>query len=149
MGETGAGLVPKGIRRLRAVEASGPPADSGRIWNPIRILQSSRSVFPRAVLYKPVLEGLSASQQAVMGIGKRKQREESKRPATKLAKPPPDPNPVVVFVVRLLATATVTDDGIEFTNRASAQQHVLAVAHPVGFDLVRLGRKWDKNNRDV
>jgi hypothetical protein len=31
-----------------------------------------------------------------------------------------DPDPVVVFVVRLLAEAAVTDDRIPFTDRASA-----------------------------
>jgi hypothetical protein len=82
-----------------------------------------------------------------MGIGKREQREESEGPPTKLAKPPSDPNPVVVFIVRLLAAATMTYNGIAFTNRASAQQDLPAVARPVVFDLVRLGRKWDKNNR--
>jgi hypothetical protein len=54
-----------------------------------------------------------------------------------------------VFIVRLLATATVTDDGIANTNRASAQQDRITIASPIGFDLVRLGRKWDKDNRDV
>jgi hypothetical protein len=53
----------------------------------------------------------------------------------------------VVFIVRLLATATVTDDGIAHTNRASAQQGLIAIASPIGFHLVRLGGKWDKNNR--
>ena len=64
-----------------------------------------------------------------------------------LANPPSDPNPVVVFIVRLLAPATVTDNGITFTNRASAQQDSIAIASPIAFELVRLGRKWDKNNR--
>jgi hypothetical protein len=82
-----------------------------------------------------------------MGIWKREQREEGEGPPTKPAKPPSDPNPVVVFIVRLLAAATMTDNGIAFTNRASAQQDVPAVARPVAFDLVRLDRKWDKNNR--
>jgi hypothetical protein len=52
-----------------------------------------------------------------------------------------------MFIVYLLATATVTDDGITFANRAPPQHEVLAVASPVGFQLVRRGRKWDKKNR--
>ena len=58
-----------------------------------------------------------------------------------------DPNPVVMFIVRLLAAAAVTDDGITFANRASPQHDVLAVASPIGFELVWRGRKWDKKNR--
>jgi hypothetical protein len=52
-----------------------------------------------------------------------------------------------MFIVRLLAATTVADDGIAFTSRASPQHDVLAVASPVGFELVRRGRKWDKENR--
>jgi hypothetical protein len=39
--------------------------------------------------------------------------------------------------VRLLAPATVADDGIAFTNRAPPQQGPLAVARPIGFELVQ------------
>jgi hypothetical protein len=52
-----------------------------------------------------------------MRIGEREQREEGEGPPARLANPPSDPNPVVVFIVRLLATAAVTDDGIAFTKR--------------------------------
>jgi len=92
-------------------------------------------------------EHLSASQQAVVGVGEREQGKQGEGlPATR-AKAASDPNPVVMFIVRLLATATVTDDGIAFANRASPQHDLLAVATPIGFELVRRGRKWDKENR--
>jgi hypothetical protein len=52
-----------------------------------------------------------------------------------------------MFIVGLLAAATVANDGIPFANRASPQHDVLAVASPIGFELVRRGRKWDKENR--
>jgi hypothetical protein len=52
-----------------------------------------------------------------------------------------------MFIVRLLAPATVADDGIAFAKRASPQQDLLAITSPVGFELVRRGRKWDKKNR--
>jgi hypothetical protein len=51
-----------------------------------------------------------------------------------------------MLIVRLLAAATVTDDGIAFANRALPHD-LLTVASPVGFELVRRGRKWDKKNR--
>jgi hypothetical protein len=79
-----------------------------------------------------------------------RQRERGKQgeglPATR-AKAASDPNPVVMLIVCLLAPATVTDDGITFANRASPQHDVLGVASPVSFELVRRGRKWDKENR--
>jgi hypothetical protein len=52
-----------------------------------------------------------------------------------------------MFIVRLLAVATVADDGITFANRASPQGDVLDITSPIGFELVRRGRMWDKKNR--
>jgi hypothetical protein len=52
-----------------------------------------------------------------------------------------------MFIVGLLAAATVADDRIAFTNRASPQHDLVAVSSPVGFELVQRGRKWDKENR--
>jgi len=87
------------------------------------------------------------SQQAVVGVGEREQGKESEGPSATRAKAASDANPIVMFIVRLLAPASVTDDGIPFAERASPQHDVLAVASPVGFELVRRGRKWDKKNR--
>jgi len=147
MGQAGERLAPKGSGRLGAVHATRPTTDCGGIGHPIRVLQRRCRLFPRTVLQKVSAECLSASQQAVVGVGERergKQGESS--PATK-AMAASDPNPVVMFIVRLLAATTVADDGIAFTSRASPQHNVLAVASPVGFELVRRGRKWDKENR--
>ena len=82
-----------------------------------------------------------------MRVRERKLRKEGKGLPATVAEAAPDPNPVVVFIVRLLAPTTVTDDGIAFANRTSPQQNLLAVARPIGFDLVWRGRKWDKKNR--
>jgi hypothetical protein len=99
------------------------------------------------VLHKVSAERLSASQQAVVGVGRRERGEQGESlPATR-AKAASNPNPVVMLVVRLLAATTVTDDRIAFANRASPQHDVLAVASPVSFELVQRGRKWDKKNR--
>jgi hypothetical protein len=55
-----------------------------------------------------------------MRVGKRKQRKESESRPTTGAAAAMDPNPVVMFVVGLLAAASVTNDRISFTNWASA-----------------------------
>ena len=82
-----------------------------------------------------------------MGVGEREQRKQGEGPSANLAEAASDPNPGVMFIVRLLATATVTDDGIAFANRTSPQQDLVAVASPICFDLARRGSKWDKKNR--
>jgi len=55
-----------------------------------------------------------------MGVRKRKQRKKGKRRAAVRAAATPDPDPVVMLVVRLLAPPTVPNYRILFTNRASA-----------------------------
>jgi len=52
-----------------------------------------------------------------------------------------------MLIVGLLAAASVADDRIAFTNRASPQDDLVAVCRPVGFQLVWWGGKWDKKNR--
>jgi hypothetical protein len=99
------------------------------------------------VLHKLSPERLTASQQTVVRVGERKQGKEGEGLAATVAKAAPDPNPVVMFIVRLLAAASVTDDRIAFANRASPHKDLLAVASPIGFELVRRGAKWDKKNR--
>jgi hypothetical protein len=77
----------------------------------------------------------------------RKQREECEGfPATQAATAT-DPNPIVMFVVRLLPAPSEADDRIAFTSRASPQDHLVAVSGPVRFDLVHRSRKRDKENR--
>jgi hypothetical protein len=53
----------------------------------------------------------------------------------------------VVCIVRLLAAASVTDDQIASTNRASPQDDFGATRGPLRFELVRRDGKWDKQNR--
>jgi hypothetical protein len=50
-------------------------------------------------------------------------------------------------IVRLLAAASVTDDRIALTNRASPQNGLGTACGPIGFELVRRDGKWDKENR--
>ena len=140
-------MAPKRSRRLGAVQAARPAAEGGGIGHPIGVFQRRRRLFPRAVLHKVSPKRLRTGQQAVVGIREREQGKQSEALPASGAKAASDPNPVVMFIVRLLAPPTVADDGITFTNRASPQHDVLAVASPVGFELVWRGRKWDKENR--
>ena len=52
-----------------------------------------------------------------------------------------------MFIMRLLATASVADDRITFTSRTSPQNNLGATRGPIRFELVRGDGKWDKKNR--
>jgi hypothetical protein len=142
-------LAEKRKSRLGAVQSVGPAAKRGRIGHTIRVFERRRGFFPGIVLHKAPSQCLTARQQTVMGVRERKQREEGEGlPATGAATAT-DPDPVVVFIVGLLAAASMADDRIAFTNRASPQDDFRAVRGPLRFELVRRGRKWDKRNRSL
>src|SRR5258706_3475965 len=82
-----------------------------------------------------------------MRVGKRKPRQEGEGlPATGAATAT-DANPVVVLIVRLLEAASMANDRIALTNRASPQNDFGAARGPIRFELVRRDAKWDKQNR--
>ena len=58
-----------------------------------------------------------------------------------------DRDPIMILIVRLLAAASVADDQLPLTDRASPPQDLVAVLLPLSFKLVQRPRKWDKNNR--
>ncbi len=125
----------------------GPATERRRIGRPIRVLQRRRRLFPGTVLYKAPPQCLTANQQTVLSVRGRKQRQEGEGlPATGTATAP-NPDPIVVFVMRLLAAASVADDRIALTNRASPQDDFGAARGPIRFELVRRNAKWDKQNR--
>jgi hypothetical protein len=52
-----------------------------------------------------------------------------------------------MFIMRLLAAASMADDRIVFTLGTSPQDDLLAAFGPTSFELVRRGGKWNKENR--
>jgi len=83
-----------------------------------------------------------------MGVRERKQRQERKGLSATLATTATDLNPVMILIVSLLAASSVADNRPMFTNGASRQDDLIAVSGPISFELVRRGRKWDKENRN-
>ena len=77
-----------------------------------------------------------------MAVGWREWRQEGKRLSASVADTAANPDPIMLFIMSLLATATVTDDGILLTNRAPAQDDFRARLGPNGFEVfeVALGR---------
>src|SRR6266478_4621491 len=102
----------------------------------MRVLQRRRRLFPRTALYKAPPQCLTANQQAVLSVRERKQRQEGEGlPATGTATAP-NPDPIVVFIMRLLAAASVADDRIALTNRASPQDGFGAACGKIRVELV-------------
>jgi hypothetical protein len=99
------------------------------------------------VLNKTPLQDLTTRQQAVVRIRERKRREEGKGLPATWAATAPDLDPVVMRIVRLLATASVTRDRIALANWAAAQDDLVGAVGPVSFELVWRSGKWDKKNR--
>ena len=140
-------LAEKGKGRLGAVQSVGPAAKCARIGHAIRVCERRRCLFPGAVLHKAPPQCLTACQQTVVRVRERKQREEGEGLAATGAATAPDANPVVVFIVRLLAAASMADDRIAFTSGTSPQKDLGAARGPIRFELVRGDGKWDKKNR--
>ena len=82
-----------------------------------------------------------------MRVRERKARQAGEGLPTTRATAAPDVNPVVMLIVRLLAAASMADDGIAFTSGASPQDNFGAPRGPLRFELVRRDGKWDKQNR--
>jgi len=99
------------------------------------------------VFHKAPPQCLTARQQTVVGVRERKQREEGEGLPTPRAATAPDANPVVMRIVRLLAAVSVADDRIVFASGASPLNDLGTARGPIRFELVRWGRKWDKQNR--
>jgi hypothetical protein len=98
------------------------------------------------VLHKAPPQCLTARQQAVLGVRERKQRQEGEGLSATVAVTAPDLDPIVVFIVRLLAAVSMADDRIALTSGASPQDD-FGARGPIRFELVRRDRKWDKQNR--
>ena len=137
----------KGKGRLGMVQPVGPAAECGRIGHPIRIFERRRCLFPGGVLHRAPSQCLTARQQTVVRIREREQREKGEGLPATGAETATDANPIVMLIVGLLAAASVADDRIAFTNRASPQNDLVTVSGPIIFDLVLRDGKWDKKNR--
>jgi hypothetical protein len=147
MSYPGERLAQKGSGGLGRIQATRPAAERAGIGHAISVFERRRHLFPGTVLLKALPQGLRASQQAVVGVRERKWRQEGEGLRATRTATAPDPNPIVMLIVRLLAAASVADDRITFTNGASSQEDVGALFGPIRFELVGRGRKWDKENR--
>jgi hypothetical protein len=83
---------------------------------------------------------LAARKQTEVGVRKRKQREKGERHPAVRAAATPNPDPIVMLVVRLLAATPVPNNRITLTDRTQAYDDLVAVVGPAGSKLLRPGR---------
>ncbi len=140
-------LAEKGKSRLGAVQSVNPAAKRGSIGHAVRVFERRRGLLPGTMLHQAPPQCLTARQQTVMGVRERKQREEGEGLPATTAATAPNPDPIVVCIVRLLAATSVADDQVASTNRTSPQDDFGAVRRPIGFQLVWRDAKCDKQNR--
>ena len=140
-------LAEKGKCRLGAIQPVGPATECGRIGHTVRVFERRCSLFPGAELYKAPLQCLSARQHTVVRVRERKQRQEGEGFLATWTTTATNANPIVMLIMHLLAAASVTNDRINFTRRASPQNNLGAARGPIRFELVRPCGKWDKQNR--
>jgi hypothetical protein len=128
-------------RWLRRVQPKEPSAQRGGIGHAIGIFDRRRRGFPTTALYEIAAQRLAPCDQAVMAVGRREWRQESKRLSASFADTAANPDPIMAFIMSLFASATVTDDGILLTNRAPAHNDICTRLGPIGFELALGGGK--------
>ena len=84
---------------------------------------------------------LAASDEAVVAVGRREWRQESECLAATIAEAAANPDPLMVFIVSLLAPAAVADNGVLYANRAAAENDFCAPPRP---NQLRGCRAWRK-----
>lgn len=105
------------------------------------ILHNRCRRFPGTTLDKIAPQRLTAGDQAVMAVRKRKHRQESNRLATTSADASPNYNPIMAFVMSLFAPTTMTDDRILQANWAATNDPFCSKLRPIGFQLALRRRK--------
>jgi hypothetical protein len=104
----------------RGIQNPKPAAEGGRIRHAMGIFYRRRRRFPGTALDKVAPQRLTAGDQAVMAVRKRKHGQEGNRLATRSADAAPNRDPVMVFVMSLLPPAAMTSDRILRANWAPA-----------------------------
>jgi hypothetical protein len=133
--------------RLRRIQIPEPTTQRGRIGDAIGIFGRGRRVFPGSAFHKKTMQRLAAGDEAVMAVRRREGRQEGERLAASLADAAANPDPIMVFVMRLFAAPAVTNDRVLEADRAPAQDDLRAGFGPIGFVIDPISGKWDKENR--
>lgn len=137
-----------GKRRERRIQAPEPAAQCRGVGHTIGIFDCGRCRFPATTLDEIAVQRLTARNQAVVAVWWREGRQEGECLTTTVADAAANPDPIMMFIMGLLAPASVTDDGILHANRAATRNGLRARLGPIGFEVVLRGGKRDKQYRD-
>jgi hypothetical protein len=112
----------------------------------MRIFHRRCCLLPGAAFYEETPQRRTASDQAVMAVGKRKHRQEGNRLAARTADPTLNRDPVVLFVMCLFPSTTVPHHRISHAHWTPAEDSFRWFG-PIGFQLALRHGEWNKNNR--
>jgi hypothetical protein len=104
-------------------------------------------LFPSPATIATRLPGLLSTSKAVLAVWRRPTGKDGEGLATRTAEAAPYPDPVVVFVVGLLAPLPVADDGVASAVRAASWQQ--SQRERMHFECGLVMRLWqcDKENQ--
>jgi hypothetical protein len=90
---------------------------------------------------------MAACQQAVVGIRQGENGKESEGQVAGSTDPSANSDPVVSFIMSLLASPAVPHNRIAQTLRTKARDLFLAGGTPIEMWVARISAKWDKDSR--
>jgi hypothetical protein len=131
----------------RGIEAMEPTAEGGRIRNAIRIFERRCCALERLVLQEVSPQRLASSDQAVMGVRQRENGKEGDGQVAGSTDAAANFDPVVSFIMSLLAPPAVPSNRIAQALRATGRDLLVAASSPVEIWVARIPAKWDKDNR--
>ncbi len=121
--------------RPRGIQRPKPAAEGGRIRHAMGIFHRRCRRFPGTAFDKVAPQRLTAGDQAVMAVGKRKHGQEGNRLLARSADTATNRNPVMLFIMSLFLAAAMTNDRILRANWTPANDYFCASLGSIGFPL--------------
>lgn len=125
--------------RLGGIQRPKPPTEGTRIWCAIRIFHRRSCCFPGIALDKAAVQCRATGNRAVLGVWKRKHRQEGNCLAARPTDPAPNHNPVMIFIMSLFSSTSMTNDRILGTQWAASNDR--SQDRPIFFQLALRFRK--------
>jgi hypothetical protein len=137
---------PEGLHATAQTQqsATGPTPQRCWIWEPVGVFALRRGLFPSTAAIATRFPGLLSASKAVLAVWRRPRGKDGEGFATRRAKAASCPDPVVLFVVGLLAPLAVADDGMVPAARAASWQQGQRKRMHLECGLVSRLRQCDK-----
>ena len=140
---------PEGLHATAQTQqsATGPTPQRCWIWEPVGVFALRSGLFPSTAAIATRFPGLLSASKAVLAVWRRPRGKDGEGFATRRAKAASCPDPVVLFVVGLLAPLAVADDGMVPAARAASWQQGQRKRMHLECGLVSRLRQCDKENQ--